>query len=299
MTNDNQQVAPMYKQISNHHLPYYDSVCYTLQPYPYTYQYNGYRYLNPHVYHLPLIYQQYAYHPHLREQLYPYRMGLLTPPGAMLPAAEASTFLKAAIAWATTIPAVTVFLGFGAFLLAAMVATGWAKYKDTILTCWYSSPAQWGEIETCLKGKMDAADAERWINTMKTLFGYYMKTKHLPNPCGVWAVTVGNRKVGTLRFHSEYNYAEGVDEYMGHYNWAPTGTMYGHALSSEGNLSGHWNDLHKIGDKPDSGRYKLNFSYDESGNSIFIGTFGYGTDDSAYKFSGIQLSEEPCLLGPH
>ncbi|SDO24792.1 hypothetical protein SAMN04487897_110116 [Paenibacillus sp. yr247] len=156
MFNDNQQVVPIFNQFGYHYLPYYDSACETLQPYPYTYQYNGYRYLNPHVYHLPLIYQQYAYHPLLWEQLYPYRQ---------LPA------IALAVAGG--------FLGIAIYVWEKYFQEEVSKHGDAFKKCAEANPYDFDAIQFCLKNppfNLSEKEALRVRNRFELLYKLEMPT---------------------------------------------------------------------------------------------------------------------------
>lgn len=288
MTKDTQQVGPIYNQIGYHHLPYYDSAYGTLQPYPYTYQYNGYRYLNPHVYHLPIIYHQYAYHPLLWEQLYPYRQ---------LPA------IALAVAGG--------FLGIAIYVWEKYFQEEVSKHGDAFKNCAEANPYDFDAIQFCLKTKYNLSEEEalRVRNRFETLYKAEMETAKTlslpPKIDGVWKTNLGlidfynwhaTEEIPFPYYAFETQKSISGEKYTGRYNWAKRGQMHG-VHTGFGSMNGWWMDASdpKVTGHLNTGNFAIKFMYDDQYRPIFKGTLGYGPKYDEVQFSGVKIRDNCCL----
>ncbi|MED4584946.1 hypothetical protein P9578_19415 [Brevibacillus choshinensis] len=187
---------------------------------------------------------------------------------AMLPVGEAIVGLVGLVGW-----------------MANYYGQLYMKYKDAAATCAYEFPYQWHKIEECLIHTygVPRAEAEQIVSTMRYWFHKFKAAGLMwPDPVGRWIT-----KWGAITLTKRFDPATGAYVMDGTYNWAPTGTLTG-TLVTYNTLYGTWKDNQPLGDKPTEGKFIMHFTFDEHDRPVFNGSFGYGNDAYAYKWSGRQ-----------
>lgn len=164
------------------------------------------------------------------------------------------------------------------------------KYRAVIVRCMYDHPYQWDKMEECLKSNgVDGPTAANIISTIKTVYTTYLKAKSIiPNPNGYWQLEIGDKVMNvtfkTTRTLGDETVVEGT------YCCSPSGRMEGTLML--GTMRGTWQDTSDfVLNKPTKGRMILNFEYDDQGNPIVRGSFGFNENDNTFPVTGRQVAE--------